>query len=299
MPEILNNILPVTINNQIVSKLIITIGILVGVIIASKFLKAFMGRWQKAYLSKLKKTDDAAIASVETKVTMMQKILSMGVYFLGIIFIFLQFESLRSLGTGLLASAGVAGLVIGMASQTTLSNIIAGISMSFSQPVRLNDAVIFDGEFGWVEEIALMHTIIRTWDIRRIMVPNNVLINKVIQNWTIKDPSLLGIVMLYVDYKCDVEKLKKWVKDIVDASPFSTQERVAAVQVVDFTEKTMQIRILGKGPDAPTTWNLRCEIREKLTKKFKEEGMALPQIRINSDAMRFGSPTPPKDKVEV
>ena len=92
----------------------------------------------------------------------------------------------------------------------------------------------------------------------------------------------------------EIEKLKKWVKEIVNASPYSTDERVAAVQVVDFTEKTMQIRILGKGPDAPTTWNLRCEIREKLIEKFQKDGMALPQIRINTDAMQLISSMPTK-----
>ena len=127
-----------------------------------------------------------------------------------------------------------------------------------------------------------MHTIIRTWDNRRIIVPNNILASKVIQNWTIKDPSLLGIVMMYVDYTCDIENLRKWVKEIVKESTYSTEERVAVVQVVDFTEKTMVVRILGKGPDSPNTWNLRCEIREKLIKKFKEAGLPLPRIRVTS-----------------
>jgi small-conductance mechanosensitive channel len=110
-----------------------------------------------------------------------------------------------------------------------------------------------------------------------------VLINKVIQNWTIKDPMLVGIVMMYVDYSCDVDKIKEWVKEIVDSSEYSTDERLSVVQVFDFTDKTMVLRILGKGPDAPNTWLLRCEIREKLMKKFKETGMPLPIIRLKEE----------------
>ena len=115
------------------------------------------------------------------------------------------------------------------------------------------------------------------------MIPNNVLINKVIQNWTIKDPSLLGIIMMYVDYTCDVDKIKEWVKEIVDNSQNSTDERVAVVHVTDFTEKSMLLRILTKGPDAGKTWDLRCELREKLIKKFRDEGLPLPQIRIKKE----------------
>jgi small-conductance mechanosensitive channel len=118
------------------------------------------------------------------------------------------------------------------------------------------------------------------------------LANEVIENWTIKDPSLLGPVMVYVDYTCDVDKVKKWVKEIVDSSLYSSKEKLAVVQVVDFTEKSMVLRILGKGDDAANTWNLRCEIREKLIRRFKDEGMPLPQMRISSENLN------PKTKYE-
>ncbi|MFC2149657.1 mechanosensitive ion channel family protein, partial [Candidatus Auribacterota bacterium] len=115
--------------------------------------------------------------------------------------------------------------------------------------------------------------------------PNSVMVNKVIQNWTIKDPSLLGVVMLYVDYMCDVDRIRAWVKEIINKCEYSTDEKISAVQVVDFTEKTMQLRVLGKAKDAPTTWNLRCDIREKLINKFREENLPLPTIRISGDVM--------------
>ena len=269
-------------NVLVVSHIFTAVTIFVIAIVTAKLFNLLVSRWEKKIVANLEKKHATTISSVETKTMIIRRIVNTGIYFFALILFLLQFESVRSIGAGLLASAGVAGIVIGMAAQNTLSNIVAGISISFAQPIRLNDAVIFENDWGWVEEISLMHTIIRTWDNRRIIVPNNILASKVIQNWTIKDPSLLGIVMMYVDYTCDIENLRKWVKEIVKESTYSTEERVAVVQVVDFTEKTMVVRILGKGPDSPNTWNLRCEIREKLIKKFKEAGLPLPRIRVTS-----------------
>jgi small-conductance mechanosensitive channel len=260
-----------------------TLIIIVGVVILVKLINILFLRIQKKFISGLSKVSHAEVASVETRMTMIRRFVDTGLYFIAFIIFIFQFESIRNLGNALLASAGVAGIVIGMAAQNTLSNLISGIIISFSQPVRLNDAVIFRGDFGWVEEIMLMHTTIRTWDNRRIVIPNNVLANEVIENWSIKDPSLLGVVMMYVDYTCDVNKVSQWVKEIVNASPYSAKEKVAVAQVVDFTEKSMVLRILAKGPDAPSTWNLRCQIREKMIDKFRKEGLPLPKIRISTE----------------
>jgi small-conductance mechanosensitive channel len=279
MKDFLNN-LPFGVDPQIVYKILIIIGVVVIVLILVKTFNSIFSRFQKKLVKKLKKKTPAAVSSAETKIIITQRIANFAIYFLGLVFILLQFEAVRDIGTGLLASAGVIGVVIGVAAQSTLSNLIAGISISFAQPIRLNDAVIFENDWGFVEEISLMHTIIRTWDNRRIVVPNNVLANRVIQNWTIKDPTLLGIVMLYLDYTADLEQIKQWAKEIINQSPYSTEEKLAVVQVIDFTEKTMVVRILGKGPDSSGTWQLRCQIREELIKKFKEKGMRLPVIRL-------------------
>lgn len=262
-------------------KFITTLGIIVGALIIVKLVGKVLARWQKTLLKRVSKKDPRNYATVSTRVTVIKRIIIISIYFFAFILIFLQFEALRNLGTGLLASAGVAGVVIGMAAQSTLSDMLAGIAISFSQPVRLNDAIIFDNEFGWVEEISLMHVIIKTWDNRRIVVPNSVFSNQVIQNWTLRDPALLGIVIMYVDYTCSLDQIKGWVKDIVESSDFASEEKVAVVQIVDFTEKSMKLRMLAKGPDAPKTWSLRCEIREKLMAKFQEARLPLPRIRID------------------
>ncbi|MBD3245622.1 MAG: mechanosensitive ion channel [Candidatus Omnitrophica bacterium] len=267
-------------NTEIIPKIAVSAVIFLVAVIAAKVAGILVNRWRKVLASRLERRKMAGISALDTKVTILRRVLIAGIYFFAFVIFLLQFEAVKNIGTGLLASAGVAGVVLGMAAQSTLSNVIAGISISFAQPVRLGDAVIFQNDFGWIEEISLMQTMIRTWDNRRIIVPNNILASTVMQNWTIKDPSLLGSVMLYVDYLCDVEQIKSWVREIVGQSQFATKEKVAVVQVVDFTERTMVLRILSKGKDAPETWSLRCEIREKLIEKFRDAGFPFPVIRI-------------------
>ena len=222
----------------------------------------------------------STIQAASTRLDMIRRITNFTIYFLATMLVLLRIPEVRAIGVSLLATAGVIGIVAGLAAQATLGNLIAGISIAFSQPVRLNDAVIYDGDWGWVEEISLMHTVIRTWDNRRLIVPNSVLNTTAIQNWTIRDEWLLAVVMMYVDYTCDMETLKGWAKEIIDSSPYSTEERIVGVQVVDFTEKSMVVRVLGKASDSSNSWNLRCEIREKLIKKFHEAGLPFPEIRL-------------------
>ncbi|MDD5109306.1 MAG: mechanosensitive ion channel family protein [Candidatus Omnitrophica bacterium] len=251
-------------------------------VILTKIVAVLLYHLQRRIITRFKKAGILGVSAIETKITVIRRIIETSIYLFAFVVFLQQFQQMRHIGTALLASAGIAGIAIGMAAQNTLSNIIGGICISFSQPVRLDDAVIFRNDWGWVEEIALMHTIIRTWDNRRIVVPNNIMVNEVIENWTIKDPSLIGTVMIYVDYTCDVDKIKGWVKEVIGISKNSTPERIAVVQVVDFTEKSMVLRILCKASDSSKAWDLRCEIREELIKRFKQEGLPLPQIRINS-----------------
>jgi small-conductance mechanosensitive channel len=268
---------------EFITKIVSSLIILAAATVIATVLNILVKRWRKKVVGLLRAKGMEKTAALETQVMIIRRLFIAGLYFFALMLILLQFDAARSIGAGLLASAGVAGIIIGMAAQSTFSNIMAGVMIAFSQPVKLNDAVIFEGDFGWIEEISLMHTIIKTWDNRRIVVPNGVLANKVIQNWTMKDASLLGIVMLYVDYYCDVDKVRNWVSEIVKKSQYWSGDSEPGIQVVDFTEKTMILRILAKANDAPSTWNLRCEIREELIKKFKEEKLPLPRIRIEGE----------------
>lgn len=269
-----------TIISATLPKLSGTLIIVLLVVISRRTVNSLLRRWQTKIIGKLKKKKKANISATETKIVITRRILNATIYFVALIFFLLQFQAMRNIGTGLLASAGVAGIVIGMAAQNTLSNVISGIYISFAQPVRLKDAVIFEGDFGWIEEISLAHTIIKTWDNRRIIAPNNIIANKVMQNWSLKDTSLLGVVIVYLDYHCDIDTIREWVKDLVEQSSYASADKIYGVQVIDFTEKAMVVRILAKGDDAATTWNLRCQIREMLVKKFKESKMPMPVFRI-------------------
>jgi len=281
------NIISRMLSPEFIAKIISSLIILAVATVVATILNILVKRWRKRVVDLLRARGVEKTATLETQVMIIQRLFIAGLYFFALMLILLQFDAARSIGTGLLASAGVAGIIIGMAAQTTFSNIVAGVVIAFSQPVKLNDAVIFEGDFGWIEEISLMHTIIKTWDNRRIVVPNGILANKVIQNWTMKDPSLLGIVMLYVDYYCDVDKVRSWVGEIVKASQYWSRDSEPGIQVVDFTEKTMVLRVLAKAKDAPSTWNLRCEIREKLIKKFKEAKLPLPRVRIEGNKIEI------------
>ncbi|MCK9603546.1 MAG: mechanosensitive ion channel family protein [Candidatus Omnitrophica bacterium] len=268
-----------SINSTLISKIISIAVIFLLAQLAVKIFSNTLKRGQRLAAKKLK-DPLGEISSLETRFDITRRIIIVGIYSFALMLILLQFEAVRSIGVGLLASAGLASVVLGLAAQNTLSNIIAGISISFSQPVRLRDAVIFKNEFGVIEEISLMHSTILTWDNRRIIVPNSVMASEVIENWTIKDSTLIGTVMFYADYACDVDRVRIWVKDIVASSSNTTSERMCAVQVVDFTERAMVLRILVKGPNPGKTWDLRCEVRESLIKKFKESGLPLPEIRV-------------------
>jgi small-conductance mechanosensitive channel len=273
-------------NKAVLAKVISSIIILMIATILATALNILIKRWRSKVVDLLRIRSEDKASIMETQMTIIRRLLIAGIYFFAFVLVLLQFDAARSIGAGLLASAGVAGIIIGMAAQTTFSNVVAGVVIAFSQPVRLNDAVIFEGDFGWIEELSLMHTIIRTWDNRRIVVPNGILANRIIQNWSMKDTSLLGVVMLYVDYYCDVDKVRNWVDEIVKSSQYWNREAEPGVQVVDFTEKTMVLRVLAKAQDAPSAWNLRCEIRERLIKKFKEAKLPLPLVRIEGDKIK-------------
>jgi len=240
-----------------------------------------LARWSRRRLEQLK--DKEKTTAVTTRMEVFRRVAGVFVWFIGIIVLVAQFPAVRSIGLGLFASAGAVGLVLGLAAQNTLSNMIAGVVLSFSQPLRLGDAVIMEDDFGYVEEITLMQTFIRTWDNRRIIVPNDVLSNRIVQNWSIKDPKLLAATIIYLDYGADVEKIRNWIKDIVRESEYWNGEGEPGVQVMDFTEKTIKVRALAWAEDPPSAWNLRCEIRENLIDHFREEGLEFPKFRVEME----------------
>jgi small-conductance mechanosensitive channel len=191
----------------------------------------------------------------------------------------MSFDQVRQYGVSLFASAGVAGLAIGLAARPLLSNLIAGVQIAIAQPIRLDDVVVIEGEYGTIEEIAPTYVVIKLWDWRRMVVPLSYFIEKPFQNWTRETSAIIGSVFLYVDYTVPVDRLREKLMEIARASPL-WDGRVVVLQVSDAKDHTVELRALLSARSAPAAWDLRCEAREKLITYLQEEYPdALPRAR--------------------
>ena len=193
----------------------------------------------------------------------------------------MTFPAVRQYGISLLASAGAAGIIAGLALQPLLTNLIAGIQIALTQPIRLDDeVVVVNGEWGTVEEIGATYVVVRTWDLRRLVLPLSYFIQQPFQNWTRQDPSLIGTVLFYVDYTAPIDVMREQLAATATASP-KWDGKTIALQVTDLTERTMQVRCLVSARDAGSVFDLRCEVREKmiafLRRRYPE---ALPRDRL-------------------
>jgi small-conductance mechanosensitive channel len=189
-------------------------------------------------------------------------------------------SSVRQYGVSLFASAGAAGLVVGLAARPVLTNLLAGIQIAITQPIRLEDAVVVEGEWGWIERIASTYVVIRIWDLRRLIVPLSYFIETPFRNWTYENADLLGTVFLYVDYTVPVEKVRAKVSEFARASE-RWDGKVAILQVTDATAQTVELRALVSAHNGPLAFDLRCEIREKLLDWLQREYPgALPTTRV-------------------
>lgn len=187
----------------------------------------------------------------------------------------------RQWGVSLLASAGAASIIAGLALQPLLTNLIAGVQIAVTQPIRIDDAVIVENEWGWIEEINSTYVVVRLWDWRRMVLPLTYFIQKPFQNWTRETASLIGTVMLYVDYAAPIDRLRAKLEEVVKASPL-WDGQVVNLQVSDATERTLQVRCLVSSRNAPQTWDLRCEVREKMIAWLQAElPEALPRDRVD------------------
>ncbi|MCA9395767.1 MAG: mechanosensitive ion channel, partial [Candidatus Omnitrophica bacterium] len=195
----------------------------------------------------------------------------------------MTFGSIRQVGMSILASAGVFGIVIGFSAQKTLGNLIAGIQIAIAQPMRLDDVVIVEGEWGWIEEINLTYVVVRIWDQRRLIVPISQFIEKPFQNWTRTTAQILGTVFIYTDYTAPVDKIRQKLTEILNQSS-DWDRQVNSLQVTNATEKTVEIRALMSASTSPKAWDLRCEVREKLIQFLQEEyPQHLPQLRVETN----------------
>ena len=197
--------------------------------------------------------------------------------------ILMMFPEVRQVGASLLASAGIAGIIAGIAAQKTLANLFAGFQIALAQPIRQDDVVIVEGEWGRIEEITLTYVVVHIWDDRRMVLPLSYFIEKPFQNWTRVSAQLLGSVFVWVDYSFPVEAGRQALKEIIEPHPL-WDKRFWNLQVSDASEKTMQLRVLATAADSSQAWDLRCAIREKfiayIQKNFPQ---SLPRVRAEVD----------------
>ena len=209
----------------------------------------------------------------------------------------MTFNQVRQYGLSLFASAGAASLVVGLAARPLLTNLIAGVQIAITQPIRLEDAVIVEGEWGWIEEITSTYVVVRIWDWRRMVLPISYFLEKPFQNWTRESAALIGTVYLYLDWRAPVQALRDKLSEIAAASPLC-DGRVVNLQVSDAEAQVVQIRCLVSARSAPQTWDLRCEVREKMIAFLQaEHPYALPHTRIMMEPAEReslnGAPRPP------
>ncbi|MFC2090044.1 mechanosensitive ion channel family protein [Bacteroidota bacterium] len=192
----------------------------------------------------------------------------------------MTFEQIRKFGISIFASAGIAGLIIGLAAQKVIGSVLAGIQIAITQPIRLDDVVIVEKEWGWIEEITITYVVVRLWDKRRLIVPSIYFMEKPFQNWTRVSSDILGTVFLYTDYHVPVDKLREEQTRILSSTPL-WDGQINIIQVTDTTEKSMEIRSLVSAKDSPTAFDLRVLLREKLIEFLRDNyPESLPRTRV-------------------
>ena len=228
----------------------------------------------------IKVRDNMRARGMHTQMRMIANIIIVVIVLLTVSFILMSFSEVRHIGVSILASAGVVGIVIGFAAQKTLGNLIAGIQIAIAQPIRLDDVVIIEGEWGKIEEVTLTFVVVRIWDLRRLVVPISYFLEKPFQNWTRTSADLLGTVLIYADYTIPVKEVRNELTRILENSP-RWDKKVNVLQVTNMTEKTVELRALMSAADSSTMWDLRCEVREKLLEFLQQHfPECLPRIRI-------------------
>lgn len=205
---------------------------------------------------------------------------------------------LRQIGTSLLASAGVAGLVVGFAAKPVLGNLLAGLQLAMTQPIRLQDVVIVQGEWGVIEEITGTYVVVQIWDQRRMIVPLQWFIENPFQNWTRNTSDILGVVTIWVDYRMPLEPLRKEAERICKEAP-EWDSRLCLIQVVDANERAMQLRALVSAADSGRAWDLRCRVREGLIHFIHENHSEfLPRVRAEITSPQEGDADMPENSAQ-
>jgi small-conductance mechanosensitive channel len=233
---------------------------------------------------KLESEDNLKARKIRTQMVYLKRVFAVIVGVIALALILINFDKVRQLGTTILASAGIVGIVLGFASQRSIALLFAGFQVALTQPIRIDDVVIVENEWGKIEEITLTYVVVRIWDKRRLVVPISYFTEKSFQNWTRVSADLLGTVYLYCDYTVPVQAIREELRRILEQSEDWDGE-VCSVQVTDASERTMAVRALMSAGDASRLWNLRCQVREQLIGYIRTEfPESLPRFRAQLDS---------------
>lgn len=258
--------------------------IFVGIVLSATWLISRTIDFASARLtSRYEGNENASNAhAMLTRIKVGKHFFSVVVLLVGLGVAFWQFEWFQAIGYGLLASAGIAALVLGVAAQRPLGNLFAGVQLALTQPVRVGDAVIYSGEWGWIEEIAVTYVVIRTWDMRRLVVPTAELMDNTVENWTKGGENMMKPVYLQTDYRVNFAAVREELDRILHDSDDWNEEVPPILQVTDCSQQTVELRALCSAKDPPSAWNLHCEVRERLVAFLQnlDGGAYLPRTRI-------------------
>ncbi len=230
--------------------------------------------------------DNRRARAIYTQVMVLKKIAAVVIGVFAIASMLMVFQSVRQFGTAIIASAGVAGIIIGFAAQKSIATLLAGFQIALTQPIRIDDVVIVENEWGRIEEITLTYVVVRIWDLRRLVLPITYFIETPFQNWTRTSADILGTVFLHVDYNVPLDRLRAELTRILEGSPLWNR-KVNVLQVTDAKEHTLEIRALASANDASAAWDLRCEVREKLIAYLQDNHpQSLPRWRAKIETIQ-------------
>ena len=216
---------------------------------------------------------------IHTQVLVLKKVARTIIGIFTLASMLMVFDSARQLGGSILASAGIAGIVVGLAAQKSIATLLAGFQIALTQPIRVDDVVIVEGEWGRIEEITLTYVVVKIWDLRRLVVPITYFIEQPFQNWTRSSAAILGTVFLHVDYTAPVDALRAELTRILAASRY-WDGTVNVLQVTEAKEHTLELRALASAASAGDAWDLRCEVREQLVSFLQHHHpQSLPVLR--------------------
>lgn len=243
----------------------------------------------------LNKEDNLRERKVRTQLQFVRKFLVSVIIIIAISVVLLSFESMRKIGTGLLTGVGIGGIIIGFAAQKSLGNLLAGFQIAFTQPIRIDDVLIVEGEWGRVEEITLTYVVLNIWDQRRLILPITYFIEKPFQNWTRVSSQLLGTVFLYLDYDTPIQPLREKLTEILEASPL-WDKRVNVVQVTDSKQGSIEVRFLMSARNSSQAFDLRCIVREEMLlhiRTYFPESLPKTRVSIQGDEKKYTAQMPP------